>query len=401
MDAIDLAKTKELAEDAFLVEGEEINKEQKEQFKLDLGGGAPPELSVKPDPTAAKTTVKGDYTDSPERPEDLITPADQYKDVDAEQKAQSLLRKEQEDAQAESAKQKQKKSSIFQRRKEARAARLAAMAEVDTDDKATERIIEQNERVLALSESNRKHRRIVLIIMFAAIAVVLILWGVAALITGKHGFTVSVNGTNLARIQLADNVRLNNPTTMLSTEDIPGCDPVTYSDMKLAAAQTDNADGLQSVGDRYFAYSFYVINTGTQDTDFYVNVNVVSYTNNAIGAVRIMLVSDTRGFMQSGNTRTLSVYARPTGGIYGEGYTMDSLYNRDGSIMSPDEQDNAIPFYSDAQPVHERHRILGSVNGVASIRKYTVLFYVEGGDPDCNNALKGSNIRLNMNFTVA
>ena len=132
---------------------------------------------------------------------------------------------------------------------------------------------------------------------------------------------------------------------------------------KWLPSDIDNYEGNHN-GDNYLAYSFYIENTGNDVSDYWGEILIDDVIKNVDEAIR------------------LRVYKN------GESVTYAKLASNGNPERdtTPFESNTTIATYhvSDFKP--------------GQIDKYTIVLWLEGNDPECNDNILGGEIKLLMEF---
>ena len=127
----------------------------------------------------------------------------------------------------------------------------------------------------------------------------------------------------------------------------------------------DEGNGSHN-GDNYIAYTFYVINSGTETVNYWYEMKIDDIIKNVDKAVRVMI------FRNGEKT----VYAK-----------INETTNQ------PEE--NTKEFFSNDIAVLEQRKDFTP----NSSDKFTIVVWIEGDDPDCKNDLLGGEIKLHLDIT--
>lgn len=119
-------------------------------------------------------------------------------------------------------------------------------------------------------------------------------------------------------------------------------------------------------GTNYFAYTFYVVNGGTQDVNYWYEIDIDDTIKNVDSAVRIMIY-------HNGEKK---IYAK-----------------RNGTTKQPEE--GTIPFHSKSIAVLEERKDFKK----GEKDRITLVVWLEGNDPDCINDILGGELKMHMDFT--
>lgn len=117
-------------------------------------------------------------------------------------------------------------------------------------------------------------------------------------------------------------------------------------------------------GDNYIAYSFYIENLGDKVSDYWSEISIDDVIKNVDEAVRIRVYKN------------------------GEYITYAKL-SKNGT-----PEKDTVAFTSDSLVVmdHVEKFKPGDIN------KYTIVIWLEGGDPECTNNILGGEIKAHMDF---
>lgn len=212
--------------------------------------------------------------------------------------------------------------------------------------------------------------------LLTAIAVLIVLVYVISVMYNKFGsFTVSVNKYHALQygLSLSEDRFFSSPTSRLdckAAEEITNIDGSTLDGLDLGAV-----DGNDS-GENYLCYTFYCKNTGEETLAFEYGINISNMTMDIEKAVRIRLITNYNGALQSKTD-----YARAAG-VDEEGNTVP--------------EPNTVAFSSKVTVMQNRQENFRPND----VMKYTVIIWLEGTDPDCVDAIIGGIMKLDMKFSV-
>lgn len=186
----------------------------------------------------------------------------------------------------------------------------------------------------------------------------------------------------------------NKAYTRLVADGLKELDDNTYYDVREILYNTlDVRDGSHN-SHNYFAYTFYIANEGTGIVDYNLTIKMLNSTRGMSDAVRVVVVYDTTFYNAPANERKHVVLAKPNAA--GE---MDVLKDQYGNVMPDQMQDNATPFQGTTDIYT---RFVAGLHHQKDINthKYTVVIYLEGGDPDMSNNLKGASLKFSIDMSV-
>lgn len=125
-------------------------------------------------------------------------------------------------------------------------------------------------------------------------------------------------------------------------------------------------DGDNS-GERYLAYTFYVFNSGSEELDYSMSLDIENTSKNLDEAIRIRLYINDE----------LTTYAKKSN-VTGEAELGTVAFESDKVITSS--------TVTDFKP--------------NDVTKYTIVLWIEGYDNECTNHKIGGSITLSMRFSV-
>lgn len=178
----------------------------------------------------------------------------------------------------------------------------------------------------------------------------------------------------ISSILLSETEDLEEASPRLFADSVNDSPPLAYYDIKVEEAVA--ADGNYVDPDfKYFAYSFYLINNGNQILDVEAKYLITDIIRDADKAIRVIIVKNEdienmKMFMKKDKTD----YTYPD--FYPEATVFEDI-------------DNGVVFTEVLESFKPQERI-----------KYTVINYVEGLDPDCDDSISGGLIKMTFRFTI-
>ena len=178
-------------------------------------------------------------------------------------------------------------------------------------------------------------------------------------------FTVSLdkNMSNRKNIFLTETGKQDSRTRQLSAETIDYMDNIS---IKWLPANLDTeADGSHN-GDNYIAYSFYIVNNGSETVHYWYEVDIDDTIRNVDEAIRIMVY-------RNGKPTVYAKKSKKTGKAEPD---TKAFYSKDIALL--EQRKNFKPNTKD---------------------HFTVIVWIEGDDPECLNDLLGGEIKMHMDIT--
>lgn len=173
-------------------------------------------------------------------------------------------------------------------------------------------------------------------------------------------------------IVLSEDSDFNDPTPRLFADSVKDSDPIIFFDIKMQEAL--EVDGNYYDPDfKYLAYSFYLKNNGNQSVDIRAEFLITDIYRGADEAIRVILIENSQ-------IDDFKMYQKPD--------------KSEGKYLP--EMPEAIPFVND-KTIFE-HDILEFQPD--EIKRYTIIVYVEGQDPECVNEISSGMIKMTMRFRI-
>jgi hypothetical protein len=196
-----------------------------------------------------------------------------------------------------------------------------------------------------------------------------------ALITfyGQNAGNFVMSVDTLARqrgIAISDDPEFTFSTSRLMSDPIDDARDVTYAWLKLDEIEETNGNYVDPDHD-YVAYTFYIKNEGLETVDLSYYIRITEVYNDLDKAIRVLVIDDGEETM----------------------------------FMKPDTTN--INTYPDYMPIGQHFETQMTVMRKlipnfrpGDIRKFTVVVWLEGNDPDTTDEILGGMIKMQMNFTI-
>jgi hypothetical protein len=184
-------------------------------------------------------------------------------------------------------------------------------------------------------------------------------------------FVMSVDRAAIVRgIVISEDPEFLTKGSRLMSEPIQDAREVTYAWLKLDEIVETNGNFVDIDHD-YVSYTFYVKNEGFETVDLRYYIRITEVYNNLDKAIRVLVIDNS----------VESMYMRPD-------TTNENTY--------PEYMPRAEHFLTQATVT--RKLIPNFKPG--EIRKFSVVIWLEGNDPDTNDEILGGMIKMQMNFTI-
>ena len=186
----------------------------------------------------------------------------------------------------------------------------------------------------------------------------------------RHPVKISVSKNQTSALTLSDN-NFKDYSPYLAAQAPKEITNITYSSIPLT--DIDSIYGSHN-GKNYIAYTFDLKNTSDQMLSIEEELIITSTTKGIERAVRVMIYTN-------GSPK---IYASPITGT------------DEAEMVSFDTPKLTTPFV-------DSYTILRNTIDefqVEAIRRYTIVIWIEGSDPDCVDSAIGSEFRVAFNFRV-
>lgn len=151
----------------------------------------------------------------------------------------------------------------------------------------------------------------------------------------------------------------------------------SYDEQYTTLKQLTADSGRTVIGNYLYIYSFYIVNTGSGALNLEIEMNMSNITRGLDGAIRIL--------------------------TFNESDTQINIYQKQ------DEEETSYPHYAISRPkvfessskvYTEEAFVRDGQNGSSNYIKYSIMFWLEGYDPDCVNFGEKSVARGTIKFGV-
>lgn len=224
---------------------------------------------------------------------------------------------------------------------------------------------------------NKRRLRLLTIILSSIMTAVFVLFALAAYQENTGDFTINLKYRRYqVGLSLYDNKELQNPTVRLAGDKVMEMGDMTYEDFNDYFPDIDDIDGSHN-GVDYFAYTFYISNVDREYLDYSLQMQKLESVKGVDEAVRVLIIEDSMLHGMPGNERIRTRYAKPPvdNPAGTEGYT-DQNWESDETVFT-----KQVTRFAPGD-----------------VHKYTVVFYLEGWDPECIEPIKGGMVKFALQF---
>jgi len=189
-------------------------------------------------------------------------------------------------------------------------------------------------------------------------------------------FVISLdNDTYRAGIILSDDKEFYTASPRLLVNPVNNSMPVSFDDIKIDEALNTDGDYEDSSGLTYIAYTFYLKNVGNTIVDIEFDVAITTVTKGIDAAARFMLIQDD-------DVEHLIIYRKADENPI-------NYYDHTPYHLTKDFEDNSQIFKNTFYSFRPNE-----------VKKYTIFIWLEGWDEDCNDAVMGGQLRMDMKFDI-
>ncbi len=175
-------------------------------------------------------------------------------------------------------------------------------------------------------------------------------------------------------IILSEDEKFTNPTPRLMTDPIDDARDMTYSWLKLDEVQNTDGNYVDPDYD-YVAYTFYLKNDGFETVNLSYQIYIEDFYKEIDEAIRVLIIED---------------------GIETMYQKLDKLEAGEEPPYYPSIMPKTKLFQSDG--LVTREYIEGFRPG--QVKKYSILMWLEGYDPDTTDEVLGGKINFSMRFSI-
>ena len=209
----------------------------------------------------------------------------------------------------------------------------------------------------------KKIKKIVIVVLLFIFLLLMILYYTIGIIYNSGNFSVTLD-KNLyfdKGLIIYDDKDYKVYRTELLAQAPESFDNISY---KWLPEDIDNSEGGSHNGDNYLAYTFYVENTGIDESEYWNEVVIGDVIKGVDEAVRVRVYKN------------------------GEYVT----YAKRGANGQPEP--NTVAFIDDHTIALEQTKKLKP----GDIDKYTIVLWIEGSDPECTDNILGGEFKVQMTF---
>lgn len=241
------------------------------------------------------------------------------------------------------------------------------------------------------------------VIAFAALLATSVLIALAMLLGNEAGqFVIRVRDDSLDKsiaLTVGDYNDSNTYSSTLQADGMTGMSDYSapyfiklgYNDLDEITATTGH---YRNDGASLYAYTFYIVNTTPDGSNVGIDVDM-SYskvTNDVDKVIRVMT------YAYSSNTATPEIYQAREKDDVNIDYVKDYDYVIEPQFFETEETAGGRVF-------SKQHYIIGTTASEATQKvnymKYSVFFWLEGNDPECDEHIKGGTIKFELTVSVS
>ena len=233
-----------------------------------------------------------------------------------------------------------------------------------------------------ISKYGNRARRVVLTTRALAIVGVLLTCIILLTYYGMRvgNFVITVSGRYVTGLALSVDENKEVERARLVADPLSDCLDADYSYIP-----TDIEEGLGSKNDleerRYFAYSFYLLNTGNVSVSYTLTYDLLRVSKELDSIIRIMIIKD--------GVKTVYAKASEQNDTYGQA---EPVQTASGYLF------DSVPF------IQDRTNTIISQNyydmPVGGSSKFTIVMWLDGWDREQIDEMKGGSLQTKVTFKV-
>ena len=217
-----------------------------------------------------------------------------------------------------------------------------------------------------------------------SIIIILLLFAAFTIYGNKVGnFVINVNRQSDVLLSLSDQADLSKQTARLVYGSITDLTDTTYEWLPKNIVSKGFGNISEEHG-QYMAYSFYLINHSARAVDVDMVLHLLDTVGEPMGMLRIMMIEDERGTFDEGN----HIYA------------MEETSEARKAAME-DELKSDYTFYPVEYFIDEEILFKQTIIDFEpeTYRRYTIVIWLEGCDPDTVNSNIGARAKIQLDMT--
>lgn len=212
-------------------------------------------------------------------------------------------------------------------------------------------------------KKEKKIKRIVRIALILLLFILIIFYIVMGVIYNHSNFSITLDRNLYYSKGL---IVYDDPDYKVYRSELYALSPETFDNIsyRWLPETINDSNGGSHNGTNYLAYTFYVENMGSEKADYYSEIVITDVIKNVDEAIRVRVY-------KNGKETT---YAKKSAKNEAEAHTVPFLEDK---LIALDHVENFKP---------------------GDIDKYTIVLWLEGADPECNDNILGGEIKIMMNF---
>ncbi|MFA6801227.1 MAG: hypothetical protein WCR19_03865 [Acholeplasmataceae bacterium] len=191
--------------------------------------------------------------------------------------------------------------------------------------------------------------------------------------TGNFVMSVDYDAYNRG-ITLSESKTFEETSSRLMTEPIDGAQDITYNWLQVSQVEATDGNYIDPDID-YMAYTFYLQNSGLETVNVTYSIRITEVTKDLDSAIRVMIIED------GVQTIYQKMDEADEFGVMPEYQVVlpDSLYFLDDYTVTRNIINRFTP---------------------QSIKKFSIIMWIEGEDPDTTDEIAGGSIKMQMSFSI-
>ena len=213
-------------------------------------------------------------------------------------------------------------------------------------------------------------KRLVGISLVTILLIIGVLYALSYTYTNAAGYGINIvaDKTNTKYISLSEMSSFERLTVGLKAVGIDSLDNITYDWLPEGL---EDAEGGSNNGDNYISYTFYVLNSGTEDLTYHSSIYIINSTLEVETAIRVQ------------------VFRNRVPVIYTYSYEDHDDFLENERMVEVEE------FYSETVVAQNDYNLQQG-----TYDKFTIVIWLEGEDDDCVDDKRSGSIEMAWRFSV-
>lgn len=191
--------------------------------------------------------------------------------------------------------------------------------------------------------------------------------------TGNFVMNVDYDAFNRGII-LSETKSFESKSSRLMTDPVEGAQDITYNWLQIDQVEATDGNYIDPDLD-YMAYTFYLENNGLETVDITYSIRITQVLKDLDKAIRILIIEDGEQTIYQKQDEADELGNPP---VYSVSLPLSKLFIDDNTVT----RESIIRFTP------------------SQIKKFSVIMWIEGEDPDTTDKIAGGSIKMQMSFSI-